>query len=188
MLLSDDKNKIIPEFPVGTIVMFTGKEIPIGWLLCDGTNGAIDLRDKFILGANDLSSVGSKNPLRIQGNADNKSCIVETSSETINIGINAQATILTIDQIPEHTHHVGLRLSESAVSSYDNEQTMEGKDIWKINCQKMNGRVWESSTSSVGNSNTKEHNHNIAVDQVPHKHHVNIIPSYYILAFIQYVG
>lgn len=186
MLLSDDKNKIIPEFPVGTIVMFTGKEIPIGWLLCDGTNGAIDLRDKFILGANDLASVGSKNALHTQGSGNNKSCIVETSPETINIDIHAQNTVLTIDQIPAHTHHVGLSLSESAVASHGIEQIKEGNAIWQIKCEKMNGRVWESSTSSAGS--TQGHNHTIAVDQARHKHRVNIIPSYYILAFIQYVG
>lgn len=186
MLFSDDKNKIIPEFPVGTIVMFTGKEIPMGWLLCDGTNGAIDLRDKFILGAHDLPSVGSKNSLPIQGSGDNKSCIAEVSPETINIAIHAHNTQLNIDQIPEHTHQVGLRLSESAVTSYDNQPTMDGKDIWQIKCQKMNGRVWESSTSKVGGS--QGHKHDMDVNQAPHKHLVNTIPSYYVLAFIQYVG
>lgn len=186
MLLSNNKNKMIPEFPVGTIVMFTGKEIPIGWLLCDGTNGAIDLRDRFILGANDVSSTGSKNPLRTQGSGDNKSCIVEASSETIKIDIHARSTELTVDQIPAHTHHVGLRLSESAVTSQITEETMNGKDIWQIICQKMNGRVWESSTSVAGN--TQGHKHEIDVNQVSHKHRVDIIPNYYILAFIQYVG
>ncbi len=88
--------------------MFTGKEIPIGWVLCDGTNGAIDLRDKFILGAKDLSSVGSKNSLYTQGNGDNKSCMVEASSETVNIDIHADNKISTIDQIPAYTHDVGL--------------------------------------------------------------------------------
>jgi microcystin-dependent protein len=186
MLLSDDKNKIIPEFPVGTIVMFTGKEIPIGWVLCDGTNGAIDLRDKFILGANDLSSVGSKNSLRTQGSGDNKSCVVEASSENVNIDIRVHSTILTIDQIPKHTHHIGLRLSEAAVTNHVTEQTMNSNDIWQIKCQKMNGRVWESSTSEVGND--QGHNHNVAVNQDSHKHHVNIMPNYYTLAFMQYVG
>ncbi len=188
MLLSDNKNKIIPEFPVGTIVMFTGKEIPIGWVLCDGTNGAIDLRDKFILGAKDLSSVGSKNSLYTQGNGDNKSCMVEASSETVNIDIHAQSTKLTIDQMPKHAHDVCLRLSEAAVASHVDltRQTMDGNDIWQIKCQKMNGRVWESTTLEMGND--QEHNHNITVNQAPHKHRVNIMPSYYTLAFIQYVG
>jgi len=186
MLLSDDKDKKIPEFPVGTIVMFTGKEIPIGWLLCDGTNGAIDLRDKFILGANDLSSVGSKNSISTQGSGDNKSCIVEASSETINIDIHAHSTILTIEQIPAHKHEVGLRLAESAVATQNTWETMKAKSIWQITCKQMDGRVWESYTSVSGS--TQGHNHNIDVNQSQHKHHVNIMPNYYILAFIQYVG
>lgn len=37
----------------GMIVMWSGelKDIPNGWVLCDGTNGTPDLRDKFVVGA-----------------------------------------------------------------------------------------------------------------------------------------
>lgn len=37
----------------GIIAGFSGAiiDIPTGWQLCDGTNGTIDLRDKFIVGA-----------------------------------------------------------------------------------------------------------------------------------------
>ena len=35
----------------GMIVAFSGSEVPYGWLLCDGTNGTPDLRNRFILGA-----------------------------------------------------------------------------------------------------------------------------------------
>ena len=41
----------------GMIVAFSGSEVPYGWLLCDGTNGTPDLRNKFILGASP-NSVG----------------------------------------------------------------------------------------------------------------------------------
>jgi len=39
--------------PTGIICMWSGTiaTIPSGWLLCDGTNGTPDLRDRFIIGA-----------------------------------------------------------------------------------------------------------------------------------------
>jgi microcystin-dependent protein len=39
--------------PLGAILMWSGPiaTIPNGWLLCDGTNGTPDLRDRFIIGA-----------------------------------------------------------------------------------------------------------------------------------------
>jgi len=43
----------IRQVPVGGIMMWSGtiSNIPDGWTLCDGTNGAPDLRDRFIAGA-----------------------------------------------------------------------------------------------------------------------------------------
>jgi hypothetical protein len=45
----------------GGIVMWAGsiQEIPAGWALCDGTNGTIDLRNKFVIGAGDIYAVGN---------------------------------------------------------------------------------------------------------------------------------
>jgi len=39
--------------PIGTITLWHGAlgSIPGGWLICDGTNGTPDLRDKFVIGA-----------------------------------------------------------------------------------------------------------------------------------------
>jgi len=39
--------------PSGAIIMWSGRiaSIPLGWQLCDGTNGTPDLRDRFIVGA-----------------------------------------------------------------------------------------------------------------------------------------
>lgn len=56
-------------FPVGGIIMWSGSiaSIPSGWLLCDGTNGTPDLRDRFIVGAGSSYSVagtgGSKDAI-----------------------------------------------------------------------------------------------------------------------------
>jgi microcystin-dependent protein len=38
--------------PAGTIVMWSGSNIPNGWAICDGENGTPDLRGKFIVGLN----------------------------------------------------------------------------------------------------------------------------------------
>lgn len=39
--------------PKGSIVWWSGNyaDIPIGWHLCDGTAGTIDLRNRFVVGA-----------------------------------------------------------------------------------------------------------------------------------------
>ena len=43
----------ITSLPSGIIAMWSGttSNIPTGWLLCDGSNGTPDLRDRFIVGA-----------------------------------------------------------------------------------------------------------------------------------------
>ena len=62
---TDDSTKIATtEFvrniiPTGVIVMWSGSiaSIPTGWLICDGTNGTPDLRNRFIVGAGSTYSV-----------------------------------------------------------------------------------------------------------------------------------
>jgi microcystin-dependent protein len=44
--------------PIGAIFIWSGTiaTIPVGWVLCDGTKGTPDLRDKFVMGAGDTVS------------------------------------------------------------------------------------------------------------------------------------
>jgi microcystin-dependent protein len=48
-------------FPTGGIIFWSGSigSIPLGWLLCDGTNGTPDLRDRFVVGAGSSYVVGA---------------------------------------------------------------------------------------------------------------------------------
>ena len=70
----------IVSIPAGVIVMWSGSiaSIPSGWVICNGSNGTPDLRDRFIVGAGNNYSVGDT------GGAD--------------------SVTLTTDQIPSHSH------------------------------------------------------------------------------------
>lgn len=58
-------NPVVPTtfgvVPSGGIIMWSGSiaSIPTGWLLCDGTNGTPNLRDRFIVGAGSAYAVNA---------------------------------------------------------------------------------------------------------------------------------
>ncbi len=84
--------------PAGGIIMWSGSiaNIPSGWLLCDGANGAPDLRDRFIVGAGqDNGGVASTN---ITG------ALSQAGSPTHNHGGNTGSHALTTAEMPAHTH------------------------------------------------------------------------------------
>lgn len=66
--------------PSGGIIMWTGNDVPPGWLLCDGTLGTPDLRDRFVLGWG-TRSIGT------------------TGGE--------ESHTLMLDELPTHTHDAG---------------------------------------------------------------------------------
>lgn len=65
--------------PKGMIVMWAGSVVPASWVLCDGTNGTPNLKDKFILGAG-TQAIGAT-------------------------GGESQHT-LTVDELPSHNHEI----------------------------------------------------------------------------------
>jgi hypothetical protein len=64
--------------PAGGIIMWSGSigSIPTGYVLCNGSNGTPDLRDRFVVGAGNTYSVGNNGGFASSG--------VVTSSGTNN--------------------------------------------------------------------------------------------------------
>lgn len=66
--------------PIGSVIMWAGtlETIPTGWHLCDGTEGTIDLRGMFALGAGGTYSLGDSG--------------------------GSEEVTLTLAQMPRHAH------------------------------------------------------------------------------------
>lgn len=61
MIPTNDEIVRLAALPKGSIIIWTAKDIPNGWAICDGTNGTPDMRDKFIIGASnrrDINVIG----------------------------------------------------------------------------------------------------------------------------------
>jgi prepilin-type N-terminal cleavage/methylation domain-containing protein len=85
--------------PSGVIVAWSGTiaDIPQGWALCDGTNGTLDLRDKFIVGARQDDAGVAKT--MVTGSLSQKGGTISH-----NHGGNTGLHTLTVAEMPSHQH------------------------------------------------------------------------------------
>lgn len=114
--------------PSGLICMWSGSIVPNGWFLCNGENGTPDLRNRFIVGAGTEYNIGD---------------------------VGGEKThVLTIDEIPSHTHNYSV-VDEKMSSSPLNT----AEDFYK--------NVKNATTSATGGGKAHENR-----------------PPYYALAYI----
>ena len=97
-LLQHMENHLVPP---GAIIMWSGaiNDIPVGWALCDGSNGTPDLRDRFIVGAGKSYNVGDTG--------------------------GANSVTLNIYQMPAHSHEAGNLKADTAGSHSHEYRTYE---------------------------------------------------------------
>ena len=152
-------------FVAGMIMMWSGTiaTIPSGWLLCNGTSGTPDLRNKFVIGANADDAGAAKT--NVTGSATqsggSKDAIVVSHTHTG-----------STDSAGEHTHVIG------------SDSTSGGVDLggWSGPYMMASGSRccdWRSATESAG-----AHTHNITMDSTGSSGTNANLPPYYALAFI----
>ncbi|BEM56394.1 hypothetical protein SME22J_02550 [Serratia marcescens] len=164
--------KIVPEqmFQKGMIMMFSGTSVPSGWALCDGSGGRPDLRNRFVLGASGLGNIGQTNGKTVTGTDTNKQFSVNTDSKTPAVSVKVNGHKLTIAQMPAHNHSI-----KSAGNEGSGGQALFERD----------GRNPSYKRSFINTEGSgQEHNHGASGSQSSHYHSVNVVPPYYILAFI----
>ena len=89
--------------PSGTIVMWSGSNVPSGWAICNGSNGTPNLTGRFIKAATTAGSTGGSN--------------THSHGHTLQGG----AHTLTVAQMPSHSHQLDYDFFKmSRGGSYDN--------------------------------------------------------------------
>ena len=128
--------------------------IPGGWALCDGTNGAPDLRDRFIVGAGNTYTPGNT------GGSTSK------TAEVTGLSVTNSAVTLSIAQIPSHNHSIAINSATGGIGLVAGGST-----------------TGTSKTLYTGNQGGGEsHNHTATVSGGSVS--IDVRPLYFALAFI----
>jgi hypothetical protein len=166
--------------PIGCIIMWSGSisTIPSGWLLCNGTNGTPDLRDKFVVGAR-ADSTGSSTTF-ITG-ADTKSGGYKDSVVVSHVHpVESTATVSSDTDTWTGT------ITSTDASLYGTGSFYNAGSNWTSNNTQSN---WENR--SVGINHTHTHTHTVGVtttiETVGDSGTNRNLPPYYSLAFIMKV-
>jgi len=143
--------------PAGVIVMWSGTvaTIPTGWLICDGTNGTPDLRDRFVIGARQDDAGAAKT------NVTGSLTVSGGSKDAIVVSHDHTATSTVTD--PGHNHQFGTFAGASAAPG---NQTVTSGTNQSTNT-KTTGVTVATTVDSAGDSGTNAN-----------------LPPYYALAFI----
>jgi microcystin-dependent protein len=179
--------KTVTAFQQNMIMLWSGSiaYIPSGWQLCDGTNGTPDLRNRFIVGAQeDVTGVANTNltgSLTISGGSTSStSSVAGAHSHTGNTG----AHTLSLSEIPAHSHLTAVAGTVGTTLSSGSQRIATFGNYGSSNNAYIGGTTGTPNvglSGSVGGGGS--HSHTISEDG-SHSHTVDVNPPYYALAYI----
>lgn len=176
------------QLPLGVIMIWSGSiaTIPSGWSLCNGSGGTPDLRNRFVIGAGSTYAVnatgGATTATTSSDGAHTHTASTDSAGTHYHTGSTA-THILTIDQIPSHTHTI----NEGSATPSAGGVLTSGEGVTNL-------ILGQQTTSSVGSgyghyhgiSGDGAHTHTATVaSNGAHTHTVSTMSPYFALAFIQ---
>ena len=83
--------------PPGAIILWSGTlaNIPVGWVLCDGTRGTPDLRGKFVLGADTTHLAHTTGGATSHDHTATTNVAVSETSDSVEIGVGYPMLAIT---------------------------------------------------------------------------------------------
>ena len=165
--------------PSGAIMLWSGSiaSIPSGWLLCNGSSGTPDLRDRFVVGA------GTTYAVNATGGAANV-----TPAGTISGSVGG--TSLTEAQMPKHWHRYITGSLASGSWPNGGQQNQNGiffggtpdDAAFEYNSYSTGGDA-SSGSQGTGSANGNSHDHSAGTLAFTGTSGSNL-PPYYALAYI----
>jgi microcystin-dependent protein len=194
--------------PVGAIVMWAGTEaqIPTGWALCNGLNATPDLRDRFILGADEANSRYSIGQLGGANWDDDQAFPVMFTADggngTGQATLNLPDHVITEANLPEHSHKLfgsqanssvgGTQVGATEAATVDGSGHSNNNQPYKMAAVPTNPGTVEpdlARSSKYGTASPAGLSHpptDVTIDGIVHSH--AYLPAFYALAFIQFKG
>lgn len=171
--------------PIGTIKVWAGAlvSIPAGWQACDGTNGTLDLRDRFVVGAGTNytrhTAAGSA-----AGSLSVWATITSQSGGSHSHGAATGSHALTVSEMPSHLHGpaAGTGFITEGASGFGLATNTSGLQVYAP----ATGHNANTAASGGGLG----HTHSIGADGI-HTHAVNgsvPLPPYMPVTFIQKIA
>ena len=148
--------------PVGGIIIWSGSAaaIPTGWLLCNGTSGTPNLRDRFVVGAGSTYAVGATG--------------------------GAATVALSTGNLPSHTHTVSGTINSAGAHTHAMNVVVGGFPQPLGGLEGANGPSIESNTGRIATQTAGDHSHTFsgtAESTGSNTAHENL-PPYYALCYI----
>jgi microcystin-dependent protein len=158
--------------PSGAIMMWSGSiaSIPSGWLLCNGSNGTPDLRDRFIVGAGSTYAVNATG-----GSAD---ATLVSHSHSFSGSTSAAGSHSHSVNDPGHTHVYNKR----AQTGIETTGTIGSYDMWKGET----GVATSASGTGISINGVGDHTHSVSgtISTVGSSATNANLPPYFALAYI----